>query len=1176
MGTTSSRPLREIADLNSPFRTVILACAVAALSYCLAELGGLLVLRPQTDWPLWFGNVFLVSILLQVRRRMWLLLIAAAFAGFILYDLQTGVTIGSIALLVLSDTVEVLTAALCLSYVFEGVPRLNSLKALAKFSLCAVIFAPFVGAFPGALASHGHYWTSWRIAFFSEALVYLALMPAILGWVSKGGVRALKSRAFYLEAAALIFGLVFLGYFTFVIPGETGSRILLYSFVPFLLWAALRFGSTGVSSSVIVIAALSIWGATHGRGPFVESGPLNSVLSLQLFLFFAAAPFMVLAVVVEERQTAAEELREDEERIRLGMAAGKMMGWEWDIKSGRNPWFGETRKVMGIAPAERPGSIQDFWGRVHREDYDELWKALETAKRYHVEFDQEFRVVWPDKSVHWLRSAGRFFYAADGTPERMMGVLRDITVRKLAIEAVQQREAELREAQRLAKIGNWNWDPETNTVTWSEELYRIAGRDPNLPAVSYKEHRQLYTPESWERLQRAVEEKRVLRTGTPYELDLEMTSSDGSKKWLVARGEAKRNSLGRIVQFHGTVQDITERKQAEKTLRESEERFRLAAKAGKMFAYEWDAATDLIVRSAESAQILGIDEATDITGQQILAMVHPDDRERLQAAVAELSPEKPKLELNYRMLRPDGALIWVERNSHAHFDEQGGVLRIVGMVRDITERKRAEEELRESEEKFRSIFRDAGVGMAIVSPEGYFLAGNDSFSKFIGYTEGELLGKTVQSITHPEDWPMFSKRLNQALTDGASFQGVQKRCLHKNGQVLYGECSASLIRDVDGKAQYFIAEVLDITERRRAEQDLRESEERFRLVANKAPVLIWMSGTDKLCTFFNECWLDFTGRSMEHELGEGWVSGVHPEDLQRCLSIYSGAFDARVEFEMEYRLRRSDGKYRWIVDYGVPRVESDGTFRGYIGSCVDITERKLSEESLEELSGRLITAQDEERTRIARELHDDFSQRLALLGIGLAQLWKKLPETEVEERAKVHELLKRTQEMSSDMHSLSHQLHSSKLEHVGLVPALRGLCEELSAKFEIQVDFTESGVACEIPKDVALCLFRIAQETLGNVVKHSRAKHAKAELCSENDEISLRIVDAGVGFDPALRTANMGIGLVSIRERLRLVGGRLAVQSTPMRGTEILAEVPLSIFANKVHSRVATAGGIKS
>jgi PAS domain S-box-containing protein len=343
---------------------------------------------------------------------------------------------------------------------------------------------------------------------------------------------------------------------------------------------------------------------------------------------------------------------------------------------------------------------------------------------------------------------------------------------------------------------------------------------------------------------------------------------------------------------------------------------------------------------------------------------------------------------------------------------------------------------------------------------------------------------------------------------------------------------------------------------------LRESEERFRLVANTAPVLIWMSGTDKLCTFFNQGWLSFTGRSMQQELGEGWVIGVHPEDVQRCIRTYSASFDARAPFEMEYRLRRFDGEFRWIVDYGTPRFEIDGTFCGYIGSAVDITERKSSEESLHSLSGRLIHAQEQERARIARELHDDFSQRLALLGISLGQLWKDLPESQVGQRTGVLEILKGTKEMSSDLHSLSHQLHSSKLELVGLVSALSGLCKEMGEKYKIDIHFTKSGALPKIAKDVELCLFRVTQEALNNVAKHSQSKGAQVELGANSMGVSLRVTDAGRGFEPDLSNPAAGIGLVGMRERLRLVGGRLSVKSELLHGTEIIAEVPLASSVN--------------
>jgi PAS domain S-box-containing protein len=348
-----------------------------------------------------------------------------------------------------------------------------------------------------------------------------------------------------------------------------------------------------------------------------------------------------------------------------------------------------------------------------------------------------------------------------------------------------------------------------------------------------------------------------------------------------------------------------------------------------------------------------------------------------------------------------------------------------------------------------------------------------------------------------------------------------------------------------------------VEERKRDDKVLRESEDRFRLVANTAPVLIWMSGPDKLCTFFNQGWLNFTGRTVQEELGDGWAAGVHPDDVEDCLRTYSDAFDARVDFQMEYRLRRSDGVYRWIMDLGVPRFETDHTFRGYIGTCIDITDRKASEESVHNLTGRLISAQEEERNRIARELHDDFSQRLALVGIGLGQLWKRLPITESEERANVMLLLEGTKELCSDLHALSHQLHSSKLEHVGLVPALNGLCKEIGPKYKIEICFTERECPADLPKDIALCLFRVAQEALGNVVKHSESTEAYVDLRRAEDGLILRIVDHGKGFDPQVRSSTAGIGMIGMYERLRLVRGSLVVNSKPHVGTEIVAEVPL-------------------
>jgi PAS domain S-box-containing protein len=591
----------------------------------------------------------------------------------------------------------------------------------------------------------------------------------------------------------------------------------------------------------------------------------------------------------------APAVRKEEERFHLAAQAGKVFAWEWDAATGVAVLCGECAIVLGVNDGTHI-SDQQLLSRVHPDDRERLITVLGGLTPEQPRAQICHRIVHPDRGVVWVETSGHALFDEAGGTLRITGAVADITACKLA-------EMELAEAQRLARVGSWQWDPATDAVTWSDELYRISGRDPRLPAVSYKEHPQLYSPESWERLRHAVEE--ALRTGAPYELELEMIRTDGATRWVVARGETQHDTAGRIVSLRGTVQDITERRRSQEALRESEERLRLAAQAGRMYAYQWDRASDVITRSAEFTHILGLTcQPTVTTCKQMLTTVHPDDRAKVIAATESCTPENPTCRIQYRVLRPDGSVVWLEKNARAFFDERGAMQRMIGMVADISEQKRAEEAL----------------------------------------------------------------------------------------------------------------------------------------------------------------------------------SGV---------------------------------------------------------------------------SRKLIEAQENERARIARDLHDDIGQRLALLSVTLDRIGHFASNAGNEVLTCVDELREQIVSISACVHDLSHELHSSALRFLDVVIAMQGLCKELSRKRKVEIDFVCKDVPKNVPRDISLCLFRVAQEALHNAVKYSGVGHFEVELHGTRNRIHLTIHDSGIGFDPEAAMKGGGLGLTSMRERLKLVNGELSIDSQPRCGATIRASVPL-------------------
>jgi PAS domain S-box-containing protein len=348
---------------------------------------------------------------------------------------------------------------------------------------------------------------------------------------------------------------------------------------------------------------------------------------------------------------------------------------------------------------------------------------------------------------------------------------------------------------------------------------------------------------------------------------------------------------------------------------------------------------------------------------------------------------------------------------------------------------------------------------------------------------------------------------------------------------------------------------LGVAYRHRIRQ-LHRERRRLQEVVDRIPAIAGIARPDGSNEYLNRRWVEYTGVSAADVAGTGWLVAVHPEDQDRYAARWAESLGRGEPFEIEARLRSAKGEYRWFLLRAVPVRDKKGSISNWHAVMTDIEDRKNAERELESLSGRLIHAQEEERSRIGRELHDDINQSLGLIAIRLDQLRADAAMPPDVARG-LDRLKEDTIEVATHVHRLSHQLHSTMLDYLGLVPALHGLIDNVASRHGVEVALIEESPSGTIPPNLALCLFRIAQEGLTNIVRHSQARSAKVRIRTSAEGAHLEVEDDGIGFDPARLEQHAGLGFVSMRERLRGFHGRVRIDSAPGRGTRIVVDVPL-------------------
>jgi PAS domain S-box-containing protein len=632
--------------------------------------------------------------------------------------------------------------------------------------------------------------------------------------------------------------------------------------------------------------------------------------------------------------------------------------------------------------------------------------------------------------------------------------------------------------------------------------------------------------------------------------------------------------------MEGMTREITERTLTEEEVQCSTQLYSRLVNSLDCIVWEADARTfEFSFVSPQAERMLGYPAEQWLSPGFWIQHVHPEDVEWCTKFCIQATEHGQDHEFEYRMIAADGRVVWLHDVVSVQMAPHGPE-RLTGVMSDVTSRKVAETAREESEERFRQVFERSAAGMVISDSSGQILRANKSFCDLVGFSEDKLQVRSMLEITHAGDREATQAYLEEIQRGRAHVHELEKRYVRQDGEVVWG-CTSVVLLLPDGRAPYSISVVQDISARKRAEELLRESEQRFRTIFENEGLgtsLVDRQGHPIKCNPAIQKMLGFT----EEELRSmAFTEFTHPDDIDLDWMLYSELVDGkRDKYEIEKRYFKKDGQMMW-GHLTVSRVKNeDGAPADYtVGMVEDITERKRAERELRaahdqltkelaertqaeaeivRLSVSLINAQEEERTRIARELHDDFSQQIAVLGITLSNIRRQIPEDRLEAREQAERAYGRVLAIGEGIRHLSHQLHPAIIEHSGLVAALESYCVEFESLTKVSATVQAEGSFDDLSANATLGIFRIAQEALQNIWKHSGVTEAGICLARAGEHVGLLISDRGIGFDPAQPSKDAGLGLVSMRERARLLGGTLTVESSAGHGTTIIVDIPVN------------------
>jgi PAS domain S-box-containing protein len=644
-------------------------------------------------------------------------------------------------------------------------------------------------------------------------------------------------------------------------------------------------------------------------------------------------------------------LRERERQLEEAHRIANLGTWSWERSTGITSWSDEIYAIFGRSrETYTPRSVIELrnlpnvpatW--LHMLDLHQ--RAIDTGEPYETDIEIERA----DGSKRWIVSRGEAARWEGGQVVALRGTVQDITERKLNELALAERERDLREAQRAARLGTWRWDRTTDVTTWSEEVYRAFGLDPAGPAPGFARIREMHSPESRLRLEASVQ--RALTTGESYEHDIELQLPDGSTRWIVARGEVESYSDGQVVALRGTIQDITERKLFELRLSERERDHREAQRIGRMGSWRWKLATNELTWSEEVYSLMERDPSLPV----ILFSDHPEMFEgdslfELQSAIDHAVATGESYSVDAWMRLPSGKRICFATLGEPVLDAHGTLVELRGTVRDITDRKLIEEELQQSENRYKSLVLASSDILWTSSSTGFQAGELDAWRAFTGQTLEEVQGWGYFDAVHPEDRELALSTWQQTTAAGANYVH-RHRLRRQDGVYRIMEVRAVPSRDAHGNIVEWVGMHTDITDQIEAEQAVRDSQARFQRLYDSDLIGIGFPDSAGQIHDCNDALLRTIGYTRD-DLEAGlvrWDLMTPPEyrELDLTHIMESRTRGSCTPYRKEYF--RKDGT-RVPVMVGFARLEGDKA--GSIGFVLDLTAQKRAEEATREREQR--------------------------------------------------------------------------------------------------------------------------------------------------------------------------------------------------------------------------------